>query len=62
MNKIKIKSIVALVLLFSLCICFIWGHARQASDYTTEQHIQRMYERIEKDLWRRTMANRRALK
>ena len=48
MNKIKIKSIVALVLLFSLCICFIWGHARQASDYTTEQHIQRMSERIEK--------------
>ena len=48
MNKIKIKSIVALVLLFSLCMCFVWGHARQASDYTTEQHIQRMYERIEK--------------
>ena len=39
MNKIKIKSIVALVLLFSLCMCFVWGHARQASDYTTEQHI-----------------------
>lgn len=48
MNKIKVKSIVALVLLFSLCMCFVWGHARQASDYTTEQHIQRMSERIEK--------------
>ena len=35
MNKIKVKSIVALVLLFSLCMCFVWGHARQASDYTT---------------------------
>lgn len=48
MNKINVKSIVALVLLFSLCMCFVWGHARQASDYTTEQHIQRMSERIEK--------------
>lgn len=25
MNKIKVKSIVALVLLFSLCMCFVWG-------------------------------------
>ncbi|MFR3346877.1 MAG: hypothetical protein ACLTSK_02525 [Christensenellales bacterium] len=43
----KIKSIVALVLCFR-CVCVLFGHARQASDYTTEQHIQRMYERIEK--------------
>lgn len=35
MNKIKIKSIVALVLLFSLCICFIWGHARPFSKRST---------------------------
>lgn len=45
-NKSKVDC--RLVLLFSLCMCFVWGHARQASDYTTEQHIQRMSERIEK--------------
>ncbi len=46
-KKIKVKSIIALSLLLLLCICFIWGHAHKASDYTTEQHIQRMSERIE---------------
>ena len=47
-KKIKVKSIIKLSLLLLLCICFIWGHAHKASDYTTEQHIQRMSERIEK--------------
>lgn len=47
-KKKKITSVVAIVLLLLLCICFIWGHAHKASDYTTEQHIQRMSERIEK--------------
>ncbi len=47
-KKIKVTSIIAVALLLLLCICFIWGHAHKASDYTTEQHIQRMSERIEK--------------